>query len=66
MVIEEPYEVYENAAKFRHVSIDPRIVMMIVLLVLFLMDIAVRKFKWKWPHELIRDRKAKKAMSKHR
>ena len=66
MVIEEPYEVYENAAKFRHVSIDPRIVMMIVLLVLFLMDIAVRKFKWKWPHELIRDRKAKKAMSKRR
>ena len=40
--------------------------MMIVLLVLFLMDIAVRKFKWKWPHELIRDRKAKKAMSKLR
>ena len=63
-VIEEPEEVYENAAKFRHVDIDPRIVMMISLLVLFLLDIAVRKFKWKWPHELIRDRRAKKAMSR--
>ena len=64
-VIEDPEEVYENAAKFRHVDIDPRIVMMIALLVLFLMDIAVRKFKWKWPHELIRDRRAKKAMSRN-
>ena len=64
-VIEEPEEVYENAAKFRHVDIDPRIVMMISLLVLFLLDIAVRKFKWKWPHELIRDRRAKKAMSRN-
>ena len=64
-VIEDPEEVYENAAKFRHVDIDPRIVMMIALLVLFLLDIAVRKFKWKWPHELIRDRRAKKAMSRN-
>ena len=66
VIIEEPYEVYENAAKVRHVDIDPRIPMMIALLVLFLMDIAVRKFKWKWPHELIRDRKAKKAMANRR
>ena len=66
VIIEEPEQVYENAAKFRHVDIDPRIAMMIALLVLFLMDIAVRKFKWKWPHELIRDRKAKKAMSRNR
>ena len=66
VIIEEPYQVYENAAKVRHVDIDPRIPMMIALLVLFLMDIAVRKFKWKWPHELIRDRRAKKAMSQRR
>ncbi len=66
IIIEEPYQVYENAAKLRHVDIDPRIPMMIALLILFLLDIAVRKFKWKWPHELIRDRKAKKAMSQHR
>lgn len=66
IIIEEPYQVYENAAKLRHVDIDPRIPMMIALLVLFLLDIAVRKFKWKWPHELIRDRKAKKAMAQRR
>lgn len=66
IIIEEPYQVYENAAKLRHVDIDPRIPMMIALLVLFLLDIAVRKFKWKWPHELIRDRKAKKAMARNK
>ncbi|MBQ7909296.1 MAG: VWA domain-containing protein [Clostridia bacterium] len=66
IIIEEPYQVYENAAKLRHVDIDPRIPMMIALLILFLLDIAVRKFKWKWPHELIRDRKAKKAMARHK
>ncbi len=63
MVITDPWQVYENAAKYRHIDIDPRIPMMIVLIVLFLLDIAVRKFKWKWPHEIIRDNKAKKAMS---
>jgi hypothetical protein len=66
VIIDEPYQVYENAAKFRHVDIDPRIPMMIALLILFLLDIAVRKFKWKWPHEIIRDRKAQKAMSRNR
>ena len=66
IIIEEPYQVYENAAKLRHVDIDPRIPMMIALLILFLLDIAVRKFKWKWPHELIRDRKAKKAMARNK
>jgi hypothetical protein len=66
IIIDEPYQVYENAAKFRHVDIDPRIPMMIALLILFLLDIAVRKFKWKWPHEIIRDRKAQKAMSRNR
>lgn len=65
-VITDPWQVYENAAKYRHVDLDPRIPMIIVLIVLFLLDIAVRKFKWKWPHEIVRDNKAKKAMSERR
>ena len=35
--------------------------MMILVLVLFLLDIAVRKFKFKWIHELVRERKEKRA-----
>ena len=57
--ISEPWEVFENAVMFLHNEIDPRIVLLITAMVLFLLDIAARKFKWKWPGEIIRDRKAK-------
>ena len=59
---DNPWEVFANVAQFLHRVIDPRITFFIIALVLFLVDIAVRKFKFKWPHEIIRDRKAKKAM----
>ena len=62
-VIEDPWQVYEHLEKYIHITIDPRIPFAIALLVLFLLDIAVRKFKWKWPHEIIRDNKAKKAIN---
>lgn len=38
---------------------DPRFSFMIAAIVLFLLDIAVCKFKFKWIHEIIRDRKRK-------
>ena len=62
-VIKEGWEVYENVAQFLHKVIDPRLGFIIAVIVLLLMDIAVRKFKWKWPHEIIQERKAKQAMS---
>jgi hypothetical protein len=62
-VIKEGWEVYENVAQFLHKVIDPRLGLIIAVIVLLLMDIAVRKFKWKWPHEIIQERKAKQAMS---
>lgn len=40
-------------------TFDPRYVFMIIALVLFLADVAVRKFKFKWPHELVREHKEK-------
>ena len=40
---------------------DPRLAFMITAMVLFLIDILVRKFKFKWPHEIIREYRAKKA-----
>ena len=60
---DNPWAVFENVAQYLHKVIDPRIVFFIIAMVLFLTDIAVRKFKFKWPHELIRDYKAKKALS---
>ena len=63
MQITDPWQVYENVAQFLHVVIDPRLPFIIAVIVLLLGDIAVRKFKWKWPHEIIRDRKARQEMS---
>ena len=54
--------IYEEIAKTLKRSYDPRIPFIITALVLFLLDIAVRKFKFKWPHEIIRDAKAKKLL----
>ena len=56
-VIDDPWQVFENSSKFNHQAIDPLIPFLITIIVFFLLDVAVRKFKWKWIHEIIRDRK---------
>jgi hypothetical protein len=64
VVIEKdnPWAVFDIVDKYLHVLINPRLAFLIIALVLFLTDLAVRKFKWKWPHELLREHKAKKAL----
>ncbi len=59
VVVEEPIQVFDNVVKYIHNVINPKIAFIITALVLFLLDIAARKFKWKWPHELIREKKSK-------
>ena len=61
VVVKDPAEVFLSFAKTLKREFDPRILFLILVIVLFLMDIAVRKFKFKWPHELIREHKQKKA-----
>lgn len=39
---------------------DPRVLFMIIAIVAMLIDVAVRKFKFKWIHEIIREAKEKK------
>ncbi len=53
-VLTEPHEIFENVVKYIHKTFDPRILFITIALVAFLLDIAVRKFKFKWPHEIIR------------
>ena len=55
-----PFAVFENVKQFLHRQIDPRMPFLIIALVLFLTDLAVRKFKFKWIHELVRERKIHK------
>ena len=62
----DAYKVYEGFETGFARSYDPRTLFMILVIVLLLADIAVRKFKFKWIHELVRDRKLKKAMQKER
>ncbi len=59
-VVTQPMEIFDGFVEIEHFEIDPRLVLMITALVLFLLDIAVRKFKWKWIHEIVRERKNKK------
>ena len=47
-------EVFANFVTSIPKSFDPRYLFMILALVLFLTDVAVRKFKFKWPHEIVR------------
>jgi hypothetical protein len=63
VVVDNPADVFENAVEYLHIIIDPRILFAIIIIVCFLIDIAVRKFKWKWPHEIIREKKMKAKMS---
>ncbi|MCD8206896.1 MAG: VWA domain-containing protein [Bacteroidales bacterium] len=52
--------VFDNLVTRLDRTVDPRLPLIIIALVLFLLGIAVRKFKWKWPHEIARERKVKK------
>jgi len=52
-------DVYVNFdPTIKHVY-DPRILFLIISIIAMLIDIAVRKFKFKWIHELIREKKKK-------
>ncbi len=58
--LEDPIEVFSGFVTHLDLVEDPRLVLMIVAMVAFLLDIAVRKFKFKWIHEIIREHKEKK------
>ncbi len=57
--VEDVLSVYDGFLKKLSLIYDPRMLILIVSIVLVLIDIAVRKFKFKWIHELIRERKEK-------
>lgn len=61
-VLEKAEDVFANIVKYLHKVINPRLVFIIIALVAFLLDVAVRKFKFLWPHEMVRLYKEKKAL----
>ncbi|MDE7164702.1 MAG: VWA domain-containing protein [Clostridiales bacterium] len=60
-VITGAWQLFVDPTTYTHHVINPRLVFIIISIILFLLDIAARKFKWKWIHELVREHKAKKA-----
>ncbi len=56
----DPAEVFASFLPTIKKTVDPRIVLLILSIIFVLLDIAARKFKFKWPHEIIRERKLKK------
>ena len=61
--LDAPWEIFENFVTKLSRSFDPRWLFMITAMVLFLLDIAVRKFKFKWIHELVREHRQKKSQN---
>lgn len=57
----DPYNAFEGFITSLHKNFDPRFLFMILTIILFLLDVAVRKFKFKWPHEIIREIKEKRS-----
>ena len=64
VVLTDAETIFAEIAETLHREYDPRLPFILAALCLFLLEIAVRKFKFKWPHEIIRDRKAKKLLQK--
>ena len=56
---DDPVEIFEEIVISFARKFDPRYLFIIIAIVLFLADIAVRKFKFKWPHEIIREHREK-------
>ncbi len=57
VVVSDPIDVFSSFSKTLIRKFDPRLILLIVSIALVLLDIAVRKFKFKWIHELIRERR---------
>ena len=57
VVVTDPIDIFAGFSKTVTKTYDPRIILLITAIVLVLLDITVRKFKFKWIHELIRERK---------
>ncbi len=58
--LSDPYEIFENFDIYLTRKFDPTVLFISLAMALFLLDIVVRKFRFKWPHEIVRERRARK------
>lgn len=62
VAIDDPESVFGDFERTLDRTFDPTILLLVLIIVLFLGDIAVRKFQFKWLHEILRDRKLAKKL----
>ena len=62
--LEDPTEVFKDFVTELIKTYDPRNLFMILAIILFLLDIIVRKFKFLWPHEIPKWWRERKALKK--
>ena len=58
--LDDPHSIIDSFETVIYKEFDPRYLFSIIIIVLFLLDVAVRKFKFKWPHEIINNYREKK------
>ncbi len=56
---DDPWSVFKDFVIGNDRVVDPTMWLAIAVAVLFLMDVAVRKFKFKWLHEIVREHREK-------
>ena len=62
--LEDPIEIFDGFVTSIEKTYDPRYIFMILAIVLFVTDVAIRKFRYKWPHEIIRAKREKASSKK--
>lgn len=62
-MITDAVDAFAGFSKTYPKTTDPRIVLLILAIVCILIDVAVRKFKFKWLHEIVKDRKNEKRLA---
>ena len=58
--LDDPHSIIDSFETVIYKEFDPRYLFSIIIIILFLLDVAVRKFKFKWPHEIIAKYREKK------
>ena len=53
-LIRVPSDGYNNLELTLNITYDMRYILGSIIIISFLVDVAVRKFKFKWPHEIIK------------
>lgn len=57
VVVSDPVDIFATFEPRIQRDYDPAMIFLIIAMVCILIDVAVRKFKFKWIHEIIRERK---------